>query len=786
MIIHSASMQANGLRILLAASVGAMALTIGLPAYAQSPSQAERGAGIEEIIVTARKREESLQDVPVTVTALSERFLQEAGIFSGRDIAKFTPGYHIEDIGVRYFDKPTIRGLSTASVTPADQKSSVYVDGVFVSGSFSTISLQDLQRVEVLKGPQSATFGRATFGGAVNYITKDPGNEFEGRVSARLATDAEYNLTALISGPIVADRLSALISGSLYRYGAPKSWRNSLGGEKLGKEATQSLSGKLLWQPTDTFQARLRAFYSHDEDSHNAIQFVDTQTRTGRFVDVTTGVVRFFPVGKAIEPTSPFAYNLDQVGDPGMKRDKYRLSLHMDWEVLGHTVSSMTAYNKDDTMRWTDGDSGPATPFRTVGPVVGGGTFPFDTFTTRTIEKFEDFQQELRIASSSDQRFTYLFGAYFIRLISRNCTDNPVVPASTNAALNIRQRSCSFGNSDIENTALFGQLAYEITDTLTASFDARYQWDDVTFLSKNFRPAVPAFVSLNETFTAFLPRFTLDYKPSENLTFYGIVSKGNQPGGFNADPRLPESLRTFAEEELWNYEIGVKSSWLDNSLQANVALFHMDWSQQQLRRSIDVTQPGGIPALVAATTNAGKSKVDGVEVELNFAPTDNWFFRVAGAYNRGRFVSFCSEFLFRLTGIQGNDGCGAGFASVKGNKFEAAPEWSGSISTGYNGQLAGEWRWFGRADLTFVGNKYDSEMNLAWTGDALKLNLTLGVENGGLRLEAFARNLFDDRTPGRVARLSDYRAGFDVRANQSVAWVPARPRQFGVQASYAF
>jgi len=272
------------------ATIALVALTLGAanPAVAQEEEQAavKPNLAAEEIVVTARKRAESLQDIPLSVTAFSAETLERAGAFDNEDVALLTPNFSTNRQVGRRLDRPTIRGMAAPS-TGSAPNASYFIDGVFVSGSIQTMTLGPVERVEILRGPQSAQFGRATFSGAVNYVTKKPTNEFSGQAKASYASHDSATISSWASGPIVRDKLYAFGSASYDTYGGE--YRNSLkegqapihsvgalnapqrgDNSDLGGTETKDIALKLLWTPSDTSEVTFKASYSEGDDDHYA------------------------------------------------------------------------------------------------------------------------------------------------------------------------------------------------------------------------------------------------------------------------------------------------------------------------------------------------------------------------------------------------------------------------------------------------------------------------------------------------------------------------------------
>jgi iron complex outermembrane receptor protein len=246
-------MSQHGKRLLLAGTVIAGVAVDGA-AWAQ--------LAVEEIVVTARKREEALQDIPISVTALTAADIKERGIADLFTLSQYTPGFYMEQTGNRRAN-PSFRGLMLNTQVEERQNSSVFVDGFFVSGSAGTFGFNDIARVEVLKGPQSALFGRATFGGAVNFITKLPGDEFEAEVDATVGRFDEAEVAATVMAPL-SDTVGVKLSGRVYNFGGQ--WKNLNDGNTVGDLRSTGLSGTVVVTPGDDWQVIIRGAYGQYND----------------------------------------------------------------------------------------------------------------------------------------------------------------------------------------------------------------------------------------------------------------------------------------------------------------------------------------------------------------------------------------------------------------------------------------------------------------------------------------------------------------------------------------
>jgi outer membrane receptor protein involved in Fe transport len=578
------------------AAAGARALVLGavsssgfvLPVLAQSAGpEPDSMAGVTEIIVTARKREESLQDVPLSIATLDASQLQSRGLTSDYDIANFTVGFRTLQQTGRDTDRPTIRGMG-APVSRGEPNASYFIDGVFVSGSISTAVTGAVERVEVLRGPQSAQFGRATFAGAVNYVTKKPGDTFKGEINGKAGTHDDHAVSGWASGPIGDSAFSYLVSGSWSEYGGQ--WRNELqegqagydsdprlpvrrflddppqmaDNTKLGAEETTDLLGKLVWRPTDDAELSLKYGFTKSDDSHFPnflatdlncnLPYVGTEgepwfaTTNGDYCgkwsvdgrvnrinipDFREGVkYRFADLLPSEDDPRPEDYSIAG-REPGTYREQNRVLLEYVQDVAGFTLTTRGAWNKDDFEQLFDLDH---TQTRAV-----WGLFSFNL--QRDIE---DKSLEFRIDSPGDLPVRYSLGAYWYDQDRENRQRSYLGPS---LVLNdfflpggpVTSDYTPSTYVDVTNKAVFGILDIDLAEQWTLALEARYAKDEKSLSGGSLGtcdPADPDLCSPDKVdldFSNFTPRITLRYKPVDDLTLYFMTAKGNKPGDFNTE-----------------------------------------------------------------------------------------------------------------------------------------------------------------------------------------------------------------------------------------------------------
>ncbi len=650
------------------------------PAAAQGAREIGEAA-LPDIIVTARKREETLQDVPLAVSAFTADRIEREGLRDVADVAFQTPGFSFRSAFGRDADRPVIRGMSNIQ---GAANAAFFIDGVFVTGSIASLNLDNLERVEVIRGPQAALFGRNTFSGAVNFVTRRPDNRLRAQAKGTVGEDGLYEATGFVSGPIVPDRLFAQVDGRYYEFGGQ--YPNVIDpDDRLGRQMSYSAGGTLVFRPVDGLEITGRLAYLRDEDGFYPImragrvvgqalpvprQIVDNGL-LNCFLPQETGVFGPPPLFRPVisnrsrgyrcgplETPQLFALNTAQfraAGFPnGLEREEWRASLRGELDIDGWDLIAIGAFNNRERLVVTDQDY---SDVRAPAPVLGA-------FETMDRGGAKDWSGEVKLLSPQDARIRGLLGAYYYKERSRgdafsanlNIGFNRPFQVGDDPALIVRNPVFS---NRVENWAVFGQVEVEPAAGLTLSAEGRYQEDRLSVAGES-RVTVggQTFVrgiAPSVTFTNFLPRFTVDWKADDDVMLYGVAAKGNKPGGFNtgvfnavfSDEEVARLVSlgfdTFKEEEAWSYEVGAKTQLLGRRLILNLAAFYIDWTNQQLTQTVVVPRRDGALGQVSFTANVGKSEVKGIEVEAaaRLAP---WLgARLGYAYTDARIKDFVSE-----------------------------------------------------------------------------------------------------------------------------------------------
>ncbi len=730
------SQKRNRLRIAviaLAAGASVDSTVAQESAAPDSKNSESKAVQLEEITVTARKFAERLVDAPLAVTAFTARELEEAGVRDIVDLARRTPGFAMQDAG-RLTDQPFVRGASVNSVFRADQHTSSFIDGVFVQGLARTLDFSnDIERVEIIRGPQSALFGRATFAGAINYVTKGPTPDFEGRAVASIGQNGLRDASLAVSGPIQRDVLEFRLSGQFHDYGGQ--WRNGLDGAPIGVERTRGGALALRFKPADGIDITLRSSLVKFNDGHSAVAIVGSAVN-----NCSLGGTRRYLCGDVPVPSS-VSLNLADVGGGYRRTDQQRNYLRAVWTRDAFEVSSTTSYNDERFDYYIDGDG---TPLRSSG----------GAFHSHFTETLRDTSQDLRLTWNGAGALRGLVGVYWFDGYYAIPQLAPSVVAA-NPRISV-------------NKSVYASLSWAFAPTMTLSLDGRYQDDRITVRN-------PAGVRTNDqTSKNFLPRAILDWKPSEDRTFYLSASKGSRPASFNTVSGTPPEFINVKEQELWSYELGSRMRLLDGRVSLAAALYQVNWDNQTTQQQLVVTPPGQTtPRPIIVNANVGKTRIQGFEFEGSWLATDQLELYASYAYTDAEYLNFLSDVCLNLTG---NRLC------PRGEKLQNTPPRTASLGAAWRQPVGNGLRWITRADFIKRGRMPMAEINTATNPPMENLNLRTGLEAEAWTVTLWVNNVTDDDAPSFATRFSDLNAipqyGYQLTLR--------RGREAGVTASYRF
>ncbi len=789
------------INILLASSM----LVSASQAWAQStPADAasadEDAGGLVDIVVTARRIEEKLQDVPLTIKALSGDDIEERGIQSVSELSQFTPGLSYSPDFGRVSERPVIRGIS-ALRPEAPQPVSVFINGVFLRDGALGLVLEDAQRVEIIKGPQSALYGRSTYAGAINYISKKPGDKIEGFVRATLAGSGERRLSAAITLPLIKDILSVRLRGRHYEFGGQ--YTNSLTGNKIGQEQTKSLGYELSFTPSDAFDALVTFDYSKDNDGffpavvrtvpilaggvvvnqNGSTNIANGQVCNGRTLNIVgtaTAIANGWPCGPSnftgrtvrrneadfanyVDPNTGVSYG----NIAGLNRRMLRSTVGLNYNFGGgYKLSSLTGITRQYTHVGAD-QSYNATRFSIFGT----------PWTTYDRDNLQYWSQEVRLASPQDQAFTWLVGGFYYKENGRGITSDVI---TTTGRAPLRAKS----GSSVENIAAFGRLQYEFGDRFKVSAEGRYGEETVRVIGTPLGVArvtggtcvagQQCVVDGSRKFSDFAPRFTADFKPVENVLIYAQAAKGVKSGGFNTTPGLAANVFTFEGETVWSYEIGLKSDFWNRKARFNLALFQNDVSQLQLSNLVTNTNP--ITGAVATTTivnNVGTARSKGFEAELIVRPVD-WL-TLSGNYAYTDAKALVGTESSNASAFGGN-------ASVAGFTLPRTPKHSAAGSAELEFPVgSGDLKVFARGDILYQSRRFAEIQNLIWAAAFTRINASIGI-----RSDIWTATLFVKNASNNDSSLNGFRYVDPGNFRRSAVDFLPRLRQYGATFAVNF
>jgi iron complex outermembrane receptor protein len=735
----------NELLVSAATLVGCVSIANFVHAQsAQPPSGSAAlpsGGTLEEIVVTTQKRQEKMQEVPISISLVTSDDLDKAGATNNLDLTQLVPGVKIDRVAG--FTNPAIRGVSTFINLPgADPNVATYIDGIYQSApATGTFDLPDVQRIEVDKGPQGTLFGRNATGGAIQVFTLNPTDTLAGHVGLSYASFNDKTVKAYIAGPIIADKVLASISGFEEK---ADSYYNNIGPPMtLNGISSHIIRAKLLVNVTDDLRLTFIGFGGQHSNSN------------GQLGNPLDGISRAVLIPGAIVPTRPYdvagnvAPKQRSVVNGGSGKAEYDSGLG--------TFTLSTSYN------YTNGHLILPT-FASYVP--GGGQYYYQNSPNKT------YQTELDLASRQYGPFSYVTGlAYY----NDSQTFDPL-----NVTFNGPVVATIYSKQTSHAYSAFGEATYEFTDDLSAILGARYNHEirgifGQTYLAGFFGANPPnGWVQDGaKTFVDVTPRFSLRYKFSSSTNVYFTYSQGFKSGLFNASamPVAPSTKppELVEPEKLDAYEIGIKSTPV-NWLSFNAATFLYKYKNQQVASGRLVN---GVP--LAFDQNAGRSTIYGADLEGKAKPLPELTLSAGISLLHTKIDSFPDATL--NVPAPGNAGTISTLRDVGGNQLPRSPDWTASFSGTYDKDFA-----IGNASLTAnvfhtarafydYGNLYSQK---PYTDVGFQASLKPAAMPH-LTLSAFGKNLTNNAVL----------LGLFPQVTAVVAsWAP--PRTFGGTVSYDF
>jgi iron complex outermembrane receptor protein len=746
----------------LAALIASLMAGCAMPAMAQdtAPEDAADQGPVGDIIVTAERRASNLQETPLAVTAVTGETLEKAGIAVINDIAATVPNLTSTtgpqgSSDANFF----VRGVGQFDfIITNDPGVGLYVDGVYLGRTIGAmLDSGDIERVEVLRGPQGTLFGRNTLGGAISIVSRqpDPG-AFSGSASVLYGSRDRIEATASLNAPIGED--SALRVSGFFRQQDGFA-ENAVTGDLFGATDRYGGRAQLRLGLTETLTIDLSADYSLDKSNP-----APSVTRA-------IAPAPFFPPAARNDVFDPNNfYRIFASNSPEARNETFGFSGTITLEVGDATLKSITAYRELDSFSTADPDG---TRFR---------LYDQDVATTQN-----QFSQELQIAGEAlGGKLDYLLGGYFFREEAEQVLDLCFAPISDPGAAPFAAcNTWTQGNAqDTKSYAVFGQGRYEVAGGFSFTLGGRYTWDEKDIISNqffDFRPqgvgpgavfgfglpetllgeriVLPIVTNLpgSVSFEEFTPKVGIEYRASDDAFLFASYSKGFRAGGFNGRLIAPQtSVPTYAPDTNDTYEVGFKTDWLDRRLRVNGTLFYSKYQNIQ-QTIVD-------PEVQFRVANAGDAVLKGFELETVIVPTDGLRFDVAVGYTDSEF-----------------ENVPAAVGPINGNRLPFNPEWTVSLAAEYAIETSAG-TFTPRIDYRLQSEVFFTAFNLP-----LERQESYGLLNARLSwsdpAERFTVAVFGQN----LADVEYFTFGQDALATQGVAYsYLGRPREFGVSAGVKF
>ncbi len=735
-----------------------------VPSFSLLAQEEEAILEIEEVLVTAQRREESLQDVPIAVTALSGDFLEQVQAYSVETLSLYTPSLHIygEAVNSEFY---TIRGVGRANEDiGSDSGVAVFIDDVYIARQgAANLSLYDIERVEVLRGPQGTLWGKNATGGAINIITRKPTDNVSAYVGVDVGEYSTMNMHAAASAPLSEDKVYGRIAiQARERDGL---YTNLNTGEKANNIDTQSMRGSLRFTPSDATDIFLSADWERS-DQKGVLKSVITDLPGTPYV-----LKDFFRVTFPKQEADLRSSRSGNHGKQGV--EQYGANLTIQHELSFADFVSVTGYRSEDSFHEEDNDHA-----QELSAVVFSD------------QDSSSFSQEFRLLSRDSGALTWTAGLYWFHEDADRTQGRysdfygpgglvgPGSPEYQNATTIFET------GLKTDSYAIFGQVTWDFTEHFNMTFGGRYTSDKKSFDVNAFATPnvdggsdyslfIPdgAFTTSNsETWTQFTPKVVLGYRFSDSLNSYLSYTEGFKSGGFDGGPENAESVVPFEPEKVKNYELGLKGRFLDNRLSTDFAVFFIDFTDMQLQGFNPVT---GTPI----TNNAAAAEIKGVEFEMSALLGDNLTFNLGASLLDHEFKDYFIR-VFDPT-IQG----GPPFRTVDkaGDRIGVIPEYNAHVGLRYTFPNTSHGEWSVSGDWS-AGDETITVFNTLWSNsyNVVDLRLNWVSELGNWNASLWMKNAFDEeyyRGGGPVPDLYDKIARLGLLAD---------PRIFGVSFTWRY
>ncbi|MEH6588749.1 MAG: TonB-dependent receptor [Halioglobus sp.] len=725
----------------IAHSIGCMALTLSsVPAiYAQE----NNSLALEEVIVTARKRTESLQDVPLSVTAIT-RELKQSTIRNLKDISGFAPNVTIEPItGAPGASSISIRGVSYQEIDKTyDPSIGVIVDGVYLGSSVGTfINNFDIERIEVLRGPQGTLFGKNTIGGVINIITSEPTMEWGGKIGVTLGSEGREDYKVIANAPLIKDKLGLKVFGaSLNNDGYIT---NTTIDEDAGGQDFANYGFSLLARPTEDLSLRFNAEHANDKTDLGA--YANGNDTSNLVCLAGLGLLPLAnPVSWGPEACEDFdsGSGESKVSTNTRNRNESELdalSLEVNWNIGDYTLTSITASRKIDEDHQSEYDGSSA-----------------EFFSQKSLQNFDQLSQEFRVNGQVSESFEFVAGLYYFN------TDYDVLRSTLHlndffaynllgvVPIDLDLIGYNSQEQETKSYAAFFSSDWHFTDQLTLTTGIRYTEEEKDFtgytdiVQPEFLGTPTEFeaTKLDDDWGEVSPKVGLSYDYSDEMMFFGSYTEGFKSGGFFGRNQDFENTSSYQPEYVTTFEIGAKTQWLEDRVQFNATAFYSEYDDKQ-EEVIITPDPSDPSYVLSVVLNASTVIMQGIELEFTAQVTENWIVRSSYGYND----VYYDEFYADLNG----DGTATDNSDLT---LRNAPENTVSFTTSYVHDIGDvgmaynlNWRWKDEVESIINNDPRGHQDGIQ------NLDASIDMSYRKLLVSVFGRNLTDE-IAGRAINIS--------------------------------
>ncbi|MCU0759341.1 MAG: TonB-dependent receptor [Steroidobacteraceae bacterium] len=749
----------------------ASAVAAALPLRAAQAQDASDPVALQEIVVTAQKRTENLQDTPIAIAAINGQALERLNLASVSAIAAQTPSIAYSEAGGEA--QVYIRGIgSNIFSIGVDQSVATHIDGVYIGrANMGLTQFLDVERIEVLRGPQGTLYGRNATGGAINIISRQPTDEVEGYASLLVGSFDRREVRAALSGPLGGGWSARVAVRGVQDDGYTEDL-DPRGSNQIDDTDLQAVRGTLRWAG-ESLTASASVDYSEFSNGNTSIFPIDNVGLAESLGAVPTGDIH------KTRNNTPSFHDWQTGG----------VTLNFDWKINDAlTLSSVTGYREwdSDFLFNTDGTE-------------------IEVTRSSFIYSSSQVSTELRLAGDYD-RGNFIIGAFYID--EDKFGGLGLVRAGFTPPLVQAPRSFVFlADGSGQASALFGEATYRLTDQWSVTAGIRYNDEEKDGLLSNVTllpdtellglfsprplPAPTAAGSRNfsRSWSAWTPRFVVNWRPAEDQLYYVSYSEGFKSGGFND---LSVINPPFDPEFVDSYEIGAKTEWQDGRLRVNASAFYYDY------RDLQVSVFANIGSITTTfTTNAAEATVQGLELEVQALPVRNLEIAAAISYLDATYDQFVTPYGTCSAANAALDSRCVGrpglprLIDAAGNRLNNAPEWKGNLSATYGIDLAAGGRVSLFAQVSHQGRVFFLPANTTVMSQAaytlVDARVAYSNESGSLELAAFGRNLGDEEYFQNIVQFTSTSDGRRDPFNIGNALgYPAPGRLWGVELTYRF